>query len=93
MVFDLGDALRRKGEFESARLDDFEFRVRARTMRLLAERLGIAHEPLVGAIALEDDAHIIADLPGAAEIYPQCVAEARRQLVGELGDPAPHRLA
>lgn len=37
MAFDLGNALRRKQEFETARLDDFEFRLRSRRMRLLAD--------------------------------------------------------
>jgi hypothetical protein len=93
MSFDLGNALRRKGEFETARLDAFEFRVSARTMRLLAERLGVEPATLVAAVARHDDAHIIADLPGAAALYPECVAMARQQLISEFGDPTPHRLA
>src|SRR5690349_16106879 len=40
MVFDLGKAMRKKEEFESARLADFEFRQRARTFRLMAEKIG-----------------------------------------------------
>jgi hypothetical protein len=93
MSFDLGDALRRKGEFETARLDDFEFRLRARTMRLVAERLGIDPAPVIAAIALHDDAEIVAGLPGAAALYVKTRVEARRQLVTEIGDPAPHPLA
>ena len=41
MVFDLRGALLKKEEAESARLMDFEFRLRARTMRLLAARIGL----------------------------------------------------
>ena len=94
MVFDLGNALSRKAEFESARLDAFTFRLRARTMRLLAEALDREPEPLVAAIALHDDEHIVAGLgPGAATAYTAAVAQARAELVAELGDPAPHRLA
>jgi hypothetical protein len=39
MAFDLQKMFHRKGEFETARLDDFAFHTRARTMRLLAEEL------------------------------------------------------
>lgn len=93
MSFDLGDALRRKGEHETARLDDFAFRLRARTMKLLAERLGRDPAPLVAAIALaEDDAILAAENLSLAD-YTQALAEAREQLIAEHGDPAPHRLA
>jgi hypothetical protein len=63
MVWDLRGALLKKGEVESARLDDFEFRLRARTMRLLAEKLG--HDPatLTGRIAIESDQAILAASP------------------------------
>lgn len=50
MAFDLRSALLRKQEFESARLDDFEFRLRARTMRLIAARLGVDADALAGRI-------------------------------------------
>lgn len=94
MTFDLGNALNRKAEFESARLDDFNFRLRARTMRLLGEALGCDPAPLVAAIAVEDDSSIVASLgPGADVAYRAAVAEARSQLIAELGDPSPHRLA
>lgn len=93
MSFDLGDALRRKGEHETARLDDFGFRLRARTMKLLAERLGRDPAPLVAAIALaEDDAILAAEQLPVAE-YHLALAAAREQLIAEYGDPSPHRLA
>jgi hypothetical protein len=93
MSFDLGDALRRKGEHETARLDDFAFRLRARTMKLLAERLGRDPAPLIAAIALAEDEAILASesLPVAA--YTQALADAQAQLIAERGDPSPHRLA
>lgn len=99
MAFDLRAALLKKGEVESARLDDFAFRERARSMRLLAAALGEDEAPLVRAIAGGDDASILAmlaeryppDVVGAA--YAWARTEARAQLFEELGDPAPHRLA
>jgi len=93
LVWDLRGALLKKQENESARLADFEFRLRARTMRLLAEALGLEAEPLVKATVLESDDSILARTPGAADHYLRCLAEARRQLIEEHGDPAPHRLA
>ena len=99
MAFDLGKAMAKKGEFESARLADFEFRQRARTFRLMAEALGEEPGALVGMIAKKDDEGILADLVAsgrdAAELdalYRQCSDEARAQLIKERGDPTPHRL-
>lgn len=101
MAWDLRRALLAKGEFESARLDDFDFRQRVRTMRLLAPLLGVAEDELVALVASypEDEAlpHIAA-LSGRTEEqigadYACCHQEARRQLIGEIGDPTPHRLA
>jgi len=94
MVFDLRGALLKKAEVESARLDDFEFRLRARTMRLLAPLLGIEVEALVGRIAVEPDEAILASLPETALAwYEEARTEARRQLIEERGDPTPHKLA
>ena len=100
MAFDLRAALLRKEEVESARLMDFEFRQRARTFRLLADALGVGVDELVGEIALSDDAGILdrlvadrrLDRAVLGALYARCRAEAYRQLVGELGDPTPHRL-
>ncbi len=100
MVFDLRAALLRKEEIESARLMDFEFRQRARTFRLMAAALDIEPSVLVKAIAQHGDAAILDglanDLPKSREelghLYARCRADAYAQLVGELGDPTPHRL-
>jgi hypothetical protein len=94
MVFDLRGALLKKAEVESARLDDFEFRLRARTMRLIAPLLGIPVEELVARIAIETDETIIASLPETARAwYDDARTEARRQLIEERGDPTPYKLA
>ena len=100
-MFDLRTALLKKGEVESARLDAFAFRQRARTMRLLAEALGRDPASLVPLVAHHDDAAILARIgaeSGAARgahdaLYRACAAQARAALIGEVGDPAPHRLA
>lgn len=41
--FDVAKVLTRKQEHECARLDDFEFRVRIRAIRLLADHLNARH--------------------------------------------------
>jgi len=100
MVFDLRRALLAKEEKDTARLLDFEFRQRARTFRLLAAILDIDPGVLVREIALHDDPTILNalanDMPMSREElghhYTKCRAEAYAQLVGELGDPTPHRL-
>lgn len=96
MVFDLRRALLKKEEVESARLMDFEFRLRARTMRLLAPRLGMAETELLAEVARHDDPAILAGLrPAHADIdtlFAAAKEEARRQLIAERGDPAPHKL-
>lgn len=91
----------KKAEFESARLSDFEFRRRARATRLLAVAFGLDEDALVASIArLDEEAliasvatHARADLAEVATAYAQCLSGAHRQLVGERGDPTPHRLA
>jgi len=93
MVFDLRGALLKKAEVESARLDDFEFRLRARTFRLLAKRAGVSPELLVAEIATDPDDAILARHPELADGYAECRALARRQLIEERGDPTPYRLA
>lgn len=101
MVWDLRGALLKKQEVESARLLDFEFRLRARTMRLLAEALGLEAEPLVESIALQADDVILSALVRKTTLNPEDLrarwlaaqAEARQALVAERGDPTPHRLA
>ncbi|WP_066776445.1 hypothetical protein [Sphingomonas sp. CCH5-D11] len=101
MTFDLRAALLKKAEVETARLVDFEFRLRARTMRLLAARIGAEPEALVARIVRADDAMIVAELAQARGLafealeldYRQSAAKARTQLVAERGDPSPYRLA
>jgi len=99
MVWDLRGALLKKQEVESARLDDFEFALRARTMKLLGADLDRAAQgALIGGIALRSDSAILDSVPAADRAalrrrYDVCRTEARRQLIAERGDPAPHRLA
>ncbi len=100
MVFDLGKALLKKEEFESARLTDFEFRQRARTFRLLARQLALDEDEGARRIIAGDDQQIIGefaqlsgrDVDEVRRIYGQCRGESRSQLIAELGDPTPHRL-
>lgn len=100
MVWDLGEAMRKKAEFESARLMDFDFRHRVRATRLLARSLGLNEAALVGEIALrneevlldfiaEQSSHSRDDL---ARVYRHFCGEARQQLIAERGDPTPNRL-
>jgi hypothetical protein len=100
MAWDLGKAMQKKEEFESARLMDFEFRQRARATRLLARSLGFSEDDLVGEIALRSEDGVL-DLVAAqtsqpqqaiATIYAKCLGEARHQLMAERGDPTPYRL-
>src|SRR5690242_16375330 len=100
MMWDLGRAMRKKEEFESARLMDFEYRLRARTMRLLGDKLGLDGACYARETALQGDEAILAmigsDSGKAADeiaaFHARCAAEARAQLIGERGDPTPYRL-
>ena len=108
-MFDLARAFAKKQEVESARLDEYWFRHRARTIRLLAESLaGRTAEPLdpkalAREVAARTNEELLADLrtrldqPISDEewngLVQRAEAEARRQLVAEHGDPDPHRLA
>lgn len=70
MALDLHRAFVKKQENECARLDEFNFRRRARALRLLAEALPGRVDPalvpasadLVARIAIDDDETILADL-------------------------------
>jgi hypothetical protein len=103
MAFDLGKAMWKKEEFESARLADFEFRQRARTFRLMAEQIGHKADEvrIVAMTARMNDDAILDELaerfPEHAghlrDLYRRCSEEARAQLIKERGDPTPHRLA
>jgi hypothetical protein len=100
VAFDLQKMLHRKGEFESTRLEDFAFRVRTRTMRLLAEALGRDSAVLVVRIAEGEDSAILdglerdgVDRPMLDNAYYRARDEAERTLRREIGDPAPVQLA
>lgn len=100
MAWDLRAALLKKQEFETARLLDFEFRHRVRTMRLIAAQLPLNGNELARRTVLEDDETILDDivaktgrsLEDVRELYIDSSVAARRQLIQELGDPTPHRL-
>ena len=100
MVWDLRGALLKKEERESARLADFEFRHRVRTLRLLARALGADEDQTVASIMRHGDEAVLEELRAAhpakaealAELHDQCRDEARQQLIRERGNPAPYRL-
>ncbi|WP_447758713.1 hypothetical protein [Sphingopyxis fribergensis] len=100
MVWDLGKAMQKKEEFESARLMDFEFRHRVRTTRLLARAYGLDETAWVRASAARDAAGIVdmmaaetgSDRDALLSEYRRCAATARQQIIDERGDPTPHRL-
>ena len=100
MVWDLGRAMRKKEEFESARLMDFEYRLRARTMRLLGDALGLDGARYARETALQGDEAVLAIISSdsgktadeIAALHARCAADARAQLIGERGDPTPYRL-
>ena len=93
--------LHRKGEFETARLDDFAFRLRARTMRDLARRLDGDPAVMAARVSNAPDATILDDLAkeltmdrGALDTeYRLARSHAEAELRAELGDPTPVRLA
>lgn len=101
MAWDLRGALLKKQEVETARLVDFEFKLRARTMQRLADTLGMPAAELVREIVLKDDASILDGIAASYGLprdevqrrFERCKAKARADLVRELGDPSPHRLA
>jgi hypothetical protein len=100
MVFDLGKAMSRKEEWESARLLDFEFRRRARATRMAAQSLGIDETDAARIAATTDDQTIperLATLSGApiadvAATYQRCLSTVHSELVAERGDLTPFRL-
>ena len=102
MAWDLRAALLKKGEIESARLMDFEFRQRARSIARLAGALGLDPAEWVGKVALKDDAGVLAeiaalpDMPDTerlAALHADARASVRADLIAEFGDPAPFPLA
>lgn len=100
MVRDLGKAMRKKEEFESARLMDFAFRERARATRFLARFYDLDEGLLVREIAVRNEdgvLDLVARQTGREEreiaaAYQRCPGAARRELIAERGDPTPYRL-
>lgn len=100
MAWDLGRAMRKKEEFETARLIDFAFRLHARTAALVARELGCDADALVAATVERDHDALIAVLAEERGADPAVLdtawarleVDARRMLVEERGDPTPHRL-
>lgn len=101
MSFDLGRAMRKKGEYESARLDDFAFRCRARATRLLAADLKLGEGFAGRLVATAGEAEALAlvaaesgrPLEDVEVHYRRHLVDARAALIAERGDPTPHRLA
>ena len=100
MVWDLRGALLKKGEFESARLAAFDFKLRVRAFRLLAAKVGEDPDEWTRRTVHKTDSELLemlaperpdlaAELPSELE---RCMVAARRQLIAEEGDPTPHRL-
>ena len=80
MAFDLRKALLRKGEHESARLMDFEFRHRARTFRLMAEVIGVDAEAVVKRIDVSALTKSLGCSQATAECGTQAIAALGRRL-------------
>jgi hypothetical protein len=101
MGFDLAKALHKKAEVETARLQAFTFRQRARAISLIAQDHGLDPAAVASALAVCPDAELIDRLaetighaPAAtASAFSEALIKARQQLVAEQGDPTPHRLA
>ncbi|MCP3733895.1 hypothetical protein M9979_03255 [Sphingomonas sp. RP10(2022)] len=101
MTFDLAAALHRKEEYETSRLVDFAFRVRARATRALAGELGLDMHVATALLVRHDEAGVCAALAAqtgraldeVTASYRLHHAAAARALVVERGDPSPHRLA
>lgn len=100
MLWHLGRAMHKKQEFDCARLIDFEFRLRARTLRLRTGELDLDAADLVGRIAESCDAPILASIAADTDraiedveaLYRRLQALARSRRMTERGDPKPHRL-
>ena len=104
-MFDLARAFAKKQEVETARLDAHGFRLRARTIALLAARVSAEADSKHWAsqVATKPDDAILAALrallaqPVSDTAWDRMVvaaaADACDQLIAEHGDPTPHRLA
>lgn len=97
MTFDLGKALLRKEEYESARLTEFEFAEMVRALKAVTGELEAPVEPMLGVLAergLGQALSHLAQLAGrdVEADYLRCRASARARLIEERGDPSPVRL-
>lgn len=97
MTFDLGKALLRKEEYESARLTEFEFAEMVRALKALAAELEVPAEPMLGVLAergLDAALRYLQEAAGrdVEADYLRCRAKAREKLIEERGDPSPVRL-
>ena len=101
MTWDLAKALHKMAKVETARLQDFAFRTRARAVGLIATQHGLAATTLAAELAVQSDQQLIAKLcqltgnsrDETVKAWQTAIATAREQLVAELDDPRPHRLA
>ena len=98
MAWDLRAALLKKGEFETARLAEFEFRWRVRAYRALADDLGAHKDRMIAALTRFDDDQLLDRIQAGHPdrdihtLFAECRARTRHQLIAEIGDPTPHRL-
>ncbi|MET0251235.1 MAG: hypothetical protein ABW203_03565 [Novosphingobium sp.] len=100
MVWDLRAALLRKEEFETARLIDFDFRLRARTFRLLADILDLPRDEWAQKTVLAADDALLDRLAHEtgrpreelSRLHRESRERARRRLIETIGDPTPVRL-
>lgn len=78
---------------------DFEFRQRARAIKLLARVYNLEEEVIVREVAIMTESGIIDLVAVHAELsrdevlseYSRCLLLARDQLIVESGDPTPNR--
>ena len=101
MTWDLAKALHKKAEVESARLQEFNFRLRARTIALVVSQNGLDPAALVAELAVLPDAEMLASLcrhtgqtkADALRQHEAAAVAARQQLLAEYGAPSPQRMA
>lgn len=100
MTFDLRAALLKKEEYETGKLLNFEFRLKARAMRHTARALGLDEAAFAQKTVTDSVPTILRDIAEAARqpyddveaLWRESEHTARAELVGELGDPSPHPL-
>ncbi|MDF8333514.1 hypothetical protein [Novosphingobium cyanobacteriorum] len=100
MTIDLGKALLRKEEHDSARATEFEFTEMVRALKALAAELGLHPVPMLAVLAERGLPAALAHLGEGAGLleteidsrYLRARAHARARLIAERGDPGPVRL-